>query len=392
MAQTQVTPISQEDLSQILSGNVDSIITPPEENKIPEKKEEEKREGFKKIINTDFSWTDLEKLNEEEKTDEPEVPEVQNQNSEEKKQPGRKTSDLVTMVNDLVEAKDLFGFEDGPVKTIDEAKELIKLNIEQTKNTSVEDLWKEKVEKYSPQIQAILHYAEQGGTDVTPLISAISEVERTSNFDIETEQGQESVIAEYLKITGWSEEDIKEELETTKDIGKLKTKAEKFLPKLNQMNAQRMEVIMQEQAVQQRQAEEARRGYLSTIKDTLDKEKLGEMKLARQEKALIWDGLTDIKYTSWSGQPTNLFFKKLEEMQAGDKADYDHFLEVVYHTLNRKSFKEKFKEEIKTTEAAGTVRQLKIEQNRKASTNEGFNEDEPRKNVIKRQAFKNPWG
>jgi hypothetical protein len=392
MAQIESTPISQDELSQILGGNVDSVLTPENKDKTPEKKEDSG--AFKKVIDTDFSWAELAKEDETDETKQDEVVEggeVKTPEGE-KKTPGRKVSDLVSMINELVESKELEGYEDGPAKTIEEAKELIKLNIERSKNTSDEEVWQSKLKSYSPQIQAILHYAEQGGTDIGPLISAISEIERVTDFDIEKEEGQESIISEYLKSTGWSEEDIKDEIETAKDLGKLKTKAEKFLPKLNQMSQQRAEVLMQEQEVRKRQAEEARRGYLSTIKDTLDKERLGEMKLARPEKAQIWDGLTDIKYTSWSGQPTNLFFKKLEEMQAGDKADYDHFLEVVYHTLNRKSFKDKLREEVKTQEAANTVRKLKTEESKKSSTNEGFESDEPRRNAIKRTGFKNPWG
>lgn len=395
MAQTEVKSISQDELSQILGGNVDSILTP--ENKEQEKKQEpEKKEGFKKVIDTDFTWSELEKIgNGDDETKDEESKdglEEEKKPVEEKKTPGRKASDLVTVVNDLVEAKDLFGFEDGPVKTIEEARELIKLNIEQTKNSTFEEVWESKIKSYSPQVQALIHYAEQGGTDISPLISAIAEVERTSSFDIETEEGQEAVITEYLKASGWPEDDIKEEIDTAKDLGKLKTKAEKFLPKINQLNEQRVQQVMVENEQRQAQAEEARRKYLSTIRTNLDKEKLGDLKLARQDKAMIWDGLTDIKYTSWSGQPTNLFFKKLEEMQAGDKADYDHFLEIVYLTLNPKGFRDKIKEEAKSIEASDTVRKLKIEEKRKSATNEGFDEEEPKKNVIRRQPFKNPWG
>lgn len=210
MAQTEVKPISQDELSQILGGNVDSVLTP--ENKDETKKEpEHKQEAFKKVVDTEFSWTELEDLVKKEEDSEQSNDQTDtNKTSEEKKTPGRKTSDLVSMVNDLVEAKDLFGFEDGPVKTIEEAKELIKLNIEQTKKTNDTDIWQEKIKTYSPQVQAILHYAEQGGSDVTPLISAIAEVERTTNFDLETENGQEQIISEYLKFTGWAEEDIKD--------------------------------------------------------------------------------------------------------------------------------------------------------------------------------------
>ena len=391
MAQTEVTSVTQDEMSQILHGNVESILTPENEKKTPESKEEGKQERFKKPVDTSFEWKEFQKEIETQE-DKEEIPETEeNKSTDVEKKPGRKPSDLVTMVNELVESEELSGFEDGPVKTIDEAKELIKLNLENSKNATLEDVWKSKVKAYSPQVQAILQYAEQGGTDVGPLISAIAEVERTSDFNVDTEDGQEAIISEYLKATGWSDEDIKEELETTKDVGKLKTKAEKFLPKINQMNQERIQMIMQDQEVRKEQTEKARKSYLSTIKENLDKEKLGDIKLGRQDKAQIWDGLTDVKYTSWSGQPTNLFFKKLEEMQAGDKADYDHFLEIVYHTLNRKAFKDKLREEVKTQEAATTVRKLKIEESKKSSTNEGFESDEPKSNKIQR-GFKNPWG
>lgn len=392
MAQTQVTTISQDDLSQILAGKVESILTPD-----TELAKEEKQEPFKQraALDTEFKWNELERLIEENGENAvEETPSEVNTNTtvpEEKKTPGRKTTDLVSVVNELIESGELKPFEEGGPKTIEEAKELIKLNFAETKKSTIEDIWKEKIESYSPQIQAILAYAEQGGSDITPLISAISEVERNNNLDLQTEEGQEGVITEFLKVSGWSPEDIKEEIETAKDLGKLKTKAEKFLPKLNQMNEQRIQAIMEEQGQRERQAEEARTRYLSTIKNTLDKDKLGDVRLNRQDKALIWDGLTDVRHKSWSGQPTNLFFKRLEEMQAGDKADYDHFLEIVYHTLNRSSFKDKLREEIKTDETATTVRKLKSEQ-RRATAQETMFEEEPRKNSVKRQSFKNPWG
>lgn len=389
MAQTETTTVSQDELSAILSGKADSVII-PEQDKPEEKKEDKKPEAFKKVVNTEFSWSEIEKLTDKPEDEEETKEDVVEPNEGETKKPGRKVSDLVSMVNDLVEAGDLKPFDDGPAKTIEEARELIKLNLEQTKNSTVDDIWQDKVKKYSPQVQAILHYAEGGGTDVTPLLSAIAEVERTTNLDLNTEEGQESIISEFLKVSGWPEEDIKEEIETTKDLGKLKTKAEKFLPKLEQMNQQRIQAMMAEQEQRQIENEEARKKYLSTIKNTLDKDVLGEIKLTRQDKALVWDGLTDIRYTSWSGQPTNLFFKKLEEMQAGDKADYDHFLEIVYHTLNRGAFKDKLKNEIKNTETANTVRKLKIGEQKNASTSEGFDEIDPKK-VVKRQGFRNPW-
>lgn len=401
MAQTEVKQISQDELSQILHGTEGSVLT-PQEGATKQEEGKEERTGFKPLVDTNFSWAELEglggKKKEEEEVITPEGEEKTETSTEppvikegEEKKPGRKPTDPISLVNELVEAGVLFDFEDGPAKTIEDAKELIRLNIEENKKSSFDKVWEDKVKTFSPQVQAILHYAEGGGADVTPLLSAISQVEKTSDFDVESEVGQEAIISEFLKISGWSDDDIKEEIETAKDLNKLKNKAEKFLPKLNQMHEQRIQMIMAEQEESRREADLARRNYLNTIKTTLDKDKLGDIKLSRQEKAMIWEGLTDVKYTSWSGQPTNLFFKKLEELQAGDKADYDHFLEVVYNTLNRSAFKDKIKTEIKNEVTAETVKKLKIQEKQRSSTDETFFNEEKKPNVVKRSSFKNPW-
>lgn len=395
MALTQVTPITEDELSAILSGKADSIITPPKEEEKQEETKEEKIEekptqGFKKTSNVDFTWQEFE---EEKKEEEQEDETIVSEKKDEPVKPGRKPSDIVSMVNDLVTNGELFGFEDGEVKTIEDAKELIKLNVQEAKKTTDEDVWSRKVKTYSPQVQAVLQYAEKGGQDLSPLIAAISEVEKVTDHNIETESGQENIIREYYTLQGWKDDEIKEEIETAKDLNKLKSKAEKFLPKILETEQQRIESIMVEQEQRQLEMEEARNKYLSTIKTTLDKEKLGDVQLTRQEKAVIWDGLTDVRYASWSGQPTNLFFKTLEELQAGDKADYDRFLEVVFLTLNRSAFKDKIKKELNNQNIASTVRQLKVQESKKANTSENFlEENENKKPSIKRQAFKNPWG
>lgn len=397
MAQTEVTQITENELSAILSGNSDSILTPKEpEIKVEEKKAEKldpTGQQFKKPIDVEFTWDELK--GEAEKVEEgtENIVETGQEEKTEEKRVGRKPSDIVTMVNELVTAGDLFGFEGEDVKTIEDAKELIKLNVLEARKATQDEIWNEKIKTYSPQVQAVLQYAEKGGQDLSPLISAIAEVEKITDHNIETEAGQENIIKEYYKLQGWKDDEITEEIETAKDLNKLKIKAEKFLPKILESEQHRIESIMAEQEQREAEMQEARTKYLSTIKTTLDKDTLGEIKLTRQEKATIWDGVTDVRYKSWSGQPTNLFFKTLEELQAGDKADYNRFLEVVFLTLNPSTFKEKLKTELNNQTVAQTVRQLKVQESKKINPSEGFfEENEKQKPSIKRQAFKNPWG
>lgn len=399
MADIEVKELSNDELSAILYGGSETPAPVEKEKEVPvpiEKVDEIKKEKPAKAGDTEFDWTDLEKLadekveeGKEEKIILPTEKDIKVETPLPNK--GRKPTDLVSAVNELIEEELLFPFEDGVPKTIEEAKELIRLNLSQKEKGSEDKFWENKVSKYSPQIQAIIEYAEKGGTDVAPLLSAISEIERSGDFDIEKEKDQEDVIKEYLKINGWDDADIKEEIETAKDLGKLKTKAEKFLPKLNQMNEQRIQVIMEEQEQSKARAEETRKEYLKNLKVNLDKPKVGEVKLERNDRASLWDALTNIKYTSWNGQPTNGFFKKLEELQTAKDGNYEHFLEIVHLATNREAFIEKIREEIGTKQAAESARKLKIEQTRKATSESSIDEETPAKNTIRR-TFKNPWG
>ena len=196
MAQTQVTSVSQDELSKILAGNVDSILTPENEDKPTDTKatvEEKKDEApltDEPSLPADFKWSDLAKTDGEDEKEEvkEEVGDTikKDETPGEEKKGGRKPAEFVSIVNELIEAGDLLPFEgeDGTVKTIEEAKELLKLNIKQKEEASIEDVKKELRASYSPQIQAILEYADQGGTDIRPLMSAIAEVEKTADLDI----------------------------------------------------------------------------------------------------------------------------------------------------------------------------------------------------------------
>ncbi len=296
MAETSVTQISEKEISSILAGNVESVLI-PEEEKVEDKVEDVKIEdkkvdtGFKKPIDNDFKWSDLEP------TEAVETEEVV-ENGVKKTIEVKKPTEFLSVINDLITDGDLVGFEEGDIKSLDEAKELIRLNVQEAKKSGFEDVWKDKVESFSPQVQAILKYAETGGQDILPLLNAISKVEEVSNFDIDTEEGQEEIIKQYLKVQGWEEDDILEDIETAKDNDKLKAKAEKWLPKLNQMHQQRVDQMMAEQEEADKEAMEARQNYLNTIRTTLSKEKLTDVKLAKEDKAMLWDSLTDIKYKS----------------------------------------------------------------------------------------------
>lgn len=311
---------------------------------------------------------------------------------------GRKPSDLVSLVNQLVSEKVLDGYEDpndpngiAEIKTIEEAKELIKENLKYKEEVSEDVVWKKKVESYSPQVQAILHYAEKGGKDITPLLNAISEVEKSSDLNIDEEAGQEEVVRQVLKIKGFDDEEIKDQLETLKDLDKLKAKATKFLPELNKMKQQRIQMIMEEEEQRNLEAKEAAEVYIQTLQQTLDKDQVGQLKLKREDKYKLIEALAVPKYRSLNGHSINEFIKKLEDMQFGKNADYEHFLNLVHFAIDKDGFTQKFKEAVKTEVTTDTIKRLKTAKNASANTSQDLNTDTSRKNFIQRGGFKNPY-
>jgi hypothetical protein len=312
------------------------------------------------------------------------------------KQKGRKVSDVVTTINQMVKDQILDGFQNeqgevDEIKTIEEAKELIRANITEKEKAAKETFWKEKVDSYSPQIRAILHYAENGGGDVTPLLSAISQVEETLDLDETTAEGQEAIVREVLKMKGFDNDEINDQVETLKDLDKLKAKAEKFLPDLNKVRQQRVSQMLAEQQARNEQAKQASAVYFQTVENTLKKDTIKDVKLTREDRSKIFTALADSKYTSLSGVETNGFVKTLEDLQFGQNKDYEHFLNIVRYTIDPQGFIDKLKESIKTDVTIATIRQLKNSKTSAANAEDSLQDKPAAKKGISKAGFKNPF-
>lgn len=393
--------LTDDQAALIWSGETSSLLNmnPEGENATPDTPkpeevstpEEDSDDNDSTTINEDeITSAFAEEDDDDDESDEGNPSEETNTPKPEKKA-GRKPVELVSMINQLVDEEILHGFEDSEVKTIDEAKELIKLNLESREKVAEDNWWTNKVQNYSPQIQAILHYAEKGGGDVTPLIQAMSQVEQVYDLDVETEQGQEEIVRQTLKSKGFDEEEIEDQISTLKDLDKLKTKAEKFFPELDGMKKREVQRMLQEQERRQEEARKATDSYVNTIKTTLEKETIGGVKLKREEKAKIFSSLVEPKYTSLNGSPTNGFVKALEDLQFGNSADYEHFLNIVLYAIDKESFLEKIKATTKQEVTAETVKKLKTSRNPTPNVEEVIDTRPSTKKPTISKGFRNPF-
>ena len=146
---------------------------------------------------------------------------------------GRKPINGVTdIINKMVKSDKLFAFDDD--KSIDEytakdIEELLEANLEERANQVRRETPKQFFEALPNELKVAAQYVANGGTDMKGLFRTLAQAEETFDIDTSTEKGQEKIITEYLGSTGYgTPEEIQEEIEIWKDLGKLEQQAMKF--------------------------------------------------------------------------------------------------------------------------------------------------------------------
>ena len=102
-------------------------------------------------------------------------------------------------------------------------------------------------------------------------------------------------------------EEIAEEIEIWKDLGKLESQAGKFKPKLDKMQEKIVVKKIARTRLKKKQQEQASKQYMSNVYETLKEGgALGDIKLDRKTQAMLYNGLVQPNYPSVSGKNTNL--------------------------------------------------------------------------------------
>lgn len=308
--------------------------------------------------------------------------------------PGRKTTDFVSSVNKLIKDGKMLPFKESEeVKTNEEAIELLNLNLVEKEKEGREGAWTEKLKSYSPQIQAILQYAEQGAqsaSEIMELMGAIKQIEDSYELDDKTPKGQEDIVRQYYKSKGFKDAAVEKQVTLLKDAGleNVREAAEMFLPEIIQENEKKVAQQMAIQQGRQRQAEEASRIYLTTVKDALAKDLIGEIPMDRTAKAQIFEAVANPKFKSINGTQTTQFVKTLEDLQFGENKNYEHFLNVVRYTVDPKGFMESVEKTIKAKVEEKTQKELRTSKTTKP--NSEYEENTSTKKTVSK-GFVNPY-
>ena len=396
------------DIDEVFGASADNVTLAEEEPKKPNMFERPNPEA-------DFSFT--EKVEKEDWMDEEDVvtPEVvtkkteagikaegdeilddiSNEEEEEVEEPkaetrGRKPINGFTdVINKMVKSERLFAFDDD--KPLDEytakdIEELLEANLEERANQVRRETPKQFFDALPNELKVAAQYVANGGTDLKSLFKTLAQAEETFEIDASSEAGQERIITEYLTNTQYgTPEEIAEEIEIWKDLGKLEQQAMKFKPKLDKMQEKVVAQRLQEQELKQKQQAEASKQYMNNVYHTLKDGSLGNMRLDKKTQALLYNGLVQPAYPSVSGKNTNLLGHLLEKYQF-QEPNYTLISEALWLLADPNGYKSRIMELGAKQSTEKTVRKLKMEQANKGTASLGVaereKEEKPKKRTI----------
>jgi hypothetical protein len=384
------------DIDELFNGapSAEGITLPQEEPSKPN--------IFQKKDDVDMSFTDPEKTVEE-TVEEPqeevaETPVVEQEtedvldnidvedNQETFKKSSKKNTSYV--FQKLIEKEMIVPFDDD--KNLEEYsvkdwEELIEANMQEVANKVRRETPKQFFESLPQELQIAARYVAEGGTDMKGLFQTLASVEEKRSLDIKNERDQEIIIKDYLSATGYGTEDeIDEEIELWKDLGKLEQQATKFKPKLDKMQEKVVARKLQEQEHKRLQQEEASKQYMGNVYNTLKNGHLGDIKLNRKTQSMLYNGLVSPSFPSVTGKNTNLLGHLLEKYQFVEP-NYTLIAEALWLLSDPGGYKNKIMEKGAQQSVAKTVRKLKTEQGNNTGSSLGIQKAEEEAAKVQRK-------
>jgi hypothetical protein len=303
-----------------------------------------------------------------------------NEDTEKKETRGRKSISGISDVFDkLVKSEKIVPFDDG--KSFEEYtgkdwEELIEANLEERANQVRRETPKQFFDSLPQELQIAARYVADGGQDLKGLFNTLGSVEETKSLNIKSESDQETIIKEYLGATGYGTSDeIEEEIEIWKDLGKLEKQAAKFKPKLDKMQEKIVGKKLEEQDLKRKQQENASKQYMSNVYDTLKEGTLGDIKVDRKTQAMLYNGLVQPSYPSVSGKNTNLLGHLLEKYQFVEP-NYTLISEALWLLQDPSGYKAKIMDKGAQKSVESTVRKLKTASASNSSASLGISQSD----------------
>ena len=348
-----------------------SFVDEPSEDEVESKTEDTIEDA--KEVSLESDSTEKNK-----KTSKDQIDEIFNdsvEDEEEEDTPKKRGRKAITGVSDvfkkLIEDEKILAFDDGKDLEDYSAKdwqELIQANLDEKASAARRETPKQFFESLPEELQIAARYVADGGQDLKGMFKALSVVEETRDLNVKEEKDQSYIIREYLGATGYgTREEIEEEIEIWKDLGKLESQAMKFKPKLDKMQEKVVAAKLQEQDMKRKQQEQASQNYMQNVYETLKDGSIGDTKIDKKTQSFLYNGLVNPSYPSISGNNTNLLGHLLEKYQFVEP-NYDLITEALWLLSDPKGFKDTMMKKGSNKAVEETVRKLKTAQSSKTSS------------------------
>lgn len=394
---TETTSIEQVDI------NLDELLGTPGAENVMLPEEEKKPSMFSKD-NLDLSFIDKDPDEEgegskekiaiddiiEEVDPEGDFRPKSSEEDKEKKSAGRPKVDktgMAELVNKLIESGKIVPFDDD--KPLDEYslkdyEELMEANFAEIENKVRQETPVEFFESLPEELQYAAKYVADGGQDLKGLFKVLAQAEEVRELDPSSERDQEQIVREYLRATNFGNaEEIEEEIDGWRDRGDLESKAIKFKPKLDKMQESVVAKKLAQQEQMKRQQQAAADAYMENVYNTVASAELNGVKLDKRTQNLIYTGLVQPSYPSISGKQTNLLGHLLEKYQYVEP-NYPLIAEALWLLADPDSYRNKVREQGKAAQVEKTVRQLKTEQAKMATSTPVIEKEETTQRRIPR--------
>ena len=297
-----------------------------------------------------------------------------------KEKRGRKSiTGISDVFNKLIKDDKIVPFDDDKALDDYSAKdwqELIEANLEERARQVRSETPKQFFESLPEELQIAARYVAEGGQDMKGLFATLAATEEVRTLDVTNERDQERIIVDYLSATGYgTSEEIAEEIEIWKDLGKLEQQASKFKPKLDKMQEKVVAQKLEQQEMKQKQQEQASKQYMESVYNTLKEGSLGDIKVDRKVQAMLYNGLVQPNYPSVSGKNTNLLGHLLEKYQFVEP-NYTLISEALWLLADPAGYKAKIMDKGAQASVEKTVRKLKTEQVNSGGSSLGVDQKE----------------
>lgn len=297
---------------------------------------------------------------------------------------------MVQLTNKLIEEGLIKPFEGEDLESFTEKDfiELFQVNLQEREKKVAESIPGEFFNSLPRELQYATEYVAQGGTDLKGLFRTLAASEEVKSLDPETERGQEMIIKKYLQSTNFgTAEEIDEEIDTWKDLGKLEEKALKFKPKLDAIQEKSVKQQIAKQEAMKRQQEEASYAYMESVYSTLETGDLNGVKLPSKVQNMLYAGLVQPNYPSISGKNTNLFGHLIEKYQFVEP-NHGLIAEALWLLADPDGYKSAQASNIKNEATQEVYRKLKTEEQHSKSSSS--NNEPETKTGTKRASIARP--